>query len=604
MILSVRDAIKKRKERWRERSDLDYDRLLVRAALGEILREPCLRGEIEAEPWLLIELAFYVVTKKKKTVPFFLNDVQLRFIGELKTKGTAKPFLVLKGRQQGFTTLITALQLAFCITRKNFSGFTIADDTSKTLAIFNDKARSVFDRLDESLKPSQKFNSKRELFFNKLNSSWRVAVAADDVARSMTLNFVHLSEAAFYACDLSKLQAGLGEALVDGAFVIYETTANGFNQFKELWSSGSCVNLFYPWWLTSEYRSREWEYLETEDPWLIERKALLFEIGLTREQVCWYCKKYAGYLDKNLVRQEYPCSPEEAFVVSGTCIFDKRALSNQMTRVANAGRKDRRGAFEYKKTVVIEKDESGEILDTRAVLEDIVFHESEDGYILLHEEPRVKVDGMGEVTHRAPYVIAGDTADTGEDFFSAKVICNLDGKTAATLHIQTIDEDLYAEQLYCLGKYYNDALIGVEINYSQHPTRVLHRVLRYPNLYRREILSTSSDKVVFEYGFNTNGGNRRTILAELVARMRDKPELEVHMGTLEEMMTFVKKKNGRQEAQSGCHDDLVMALAIAHFISHSESTRWQKVKAPKNDFIEKNFNVGKNGDGYYNREDY
>lgn len=603
-MISVREAILKRKARWQERGDLEYDRLLVRSALAEIMRTPALREEIVAEPWLLIELAFYVVTKEKKTVPFLLNAVQLRFINELKTRGTQKPFLVLKGRQQGFTTLITALQLAFCITRKNFSGFTIADDASKTLAIFNDKARSVFDRLDPCLKPSQKFNSKRELFFDKLNSSWRVAVAKGDVARSMTLNFVHLSEAAFYACDLSDIQAGLGEALVEGAFVIYETTANGFNQFKELWSSGTCVNLFYPWWLTDEYRSCEWEYLETEDPWLKERKALLFEIGLEREQVCWYCKKYASYLDKNLVRQEYPCSPEEAFVVSGRCIFDKGALQNQITRVANAKTKERRGAFEYKKTVIIERDGSGEVIDTHTLLEDIAFRESEGGYIVLHEEPRVKVDGMGEVTHRAPYVIGGDTAGTGEDFFSAKVICGLDGKTAATLHIQTIDEDLYAEQLYCLGKYYNDALIGVEINYSQHPTRVLSRALRYPNLYRREILSTSSDKTVFEYGFDTNQATRRTILAELVALMRDKPWLEVHKGTLEEMMTFVKKKNGRQEAQDGCHDDLVMALAIAHFISHSWSARWQKAEAPKNDFIEKNFNVGKSGDGYYNREDY
>jgi len=603
-MTSVREAIEKRRARWRERRDLEHDRLLVRSALTEIMRSPALRDEIVAEPWLLIELAFYVVTKEKKTLPFFLNDVQKLFIEELKARGTAKPFLVLKGRQEGFTTLITALQLAFCITRKNFSGFTIADDAEKTMAIFNDKARAALERLDPILKPSQKFNSKRELFFDKLNSSWRVAVAKGNVARSMTLNFVHLSEAAFYACDLSEIQAGLGEALVEDAFVVYETTANGFNQFRELWQSGSCVNLFDPWWLASEYRSNEWEYMETDDPWLIERKELLFSLGCDREQVCWYCKKYAGYLVKELICQEYPCSPEEAFIVSGKCVFDKRALRNQMTRVSNAGKKDRRGAFVYKKTVVVEKDKSGEVISEYAKLEDILFRESEDGYITLHDEPRVKRDGEGAITHVAPYVIGGDTAGTGEDYFTAKVICNLDGSTAATLHIQTIDEDLYAEQLYCLGKYYNDALIGVETNYSQHPTRVLARRLKYPNLYRREILSTSSDKTVFEYGFDTNESTRRTIVAELVSLMRDKPSLEVHMDTLEEMMSFVKKKNGRQEAQAGCHDDLVMALAIAHFISHSESRHWQKVKLPDNDFIKNNFSTSRAEKKYFAREDF
>ena len=35
-----------------------------------------------------------------------------------------------------------------------------------------------------------------------------------------------------------------------------------------------------------------------------------------------------------------------------------------------------------------------------------------------------------------------------------------------------MDEDLYAEQLYCLGRYYHDAMIGVEINFSEHPARV------------------------------------------------------------------------------------------------------------------------------------
>ena len=62
---------------------------------------------------------------------------------------------------------------------------------------------------------------------------------------------------------------------------------------------------------------------------------------------------------------------------------------------------------------------------------------------------------------KCPYVIGGDTAGKGADYFAAKVIDNINGRTVATLHKQRMDEDVYAEQLYCLGKYYNDALIGV-----------------------------------------------------------------------------------------------------------------------------------------------
>jgi phage terminase large subunit len=205
------------------------------------------------------------------------------------------------------------------------------------------------------------------------------------------------------------------------------------------------------------------------------------------------------------------------------------------------------------------------------------------------------------VTHRAPYALGADSAGTGEDYFAAKVICNLDGATAATMHVQHMDEDLFAEQLFCLGTYYGEALLGVEVNYSSHPTRELAVRLRYPNLYMREILSTVGEKVVREYGFETTPRTRRVILAELVALMRENVALEVHEGTLLEMMTFVKKKNGRQEAQEGCHDDLVMSLAIAHFISHSAPTAWQEVKLPAYNFIANNFSTARAEKKYFER---
>jgi hypothetical protein len=36
--------------------------------------------------------------------------------------------------------------------------------------------------------------------------------------------------------------------------------------------------------------------------------------------------------------------------------------------------------------------------------------------------------------------------------------------------------------------------------------------------------------------------------------------------TLEELLTIIKNENGRIEAPSGKHDDMMMALAIAHHI--------------------------------------
>lgn len=604
MDITIQDIIDKRKKRWEERHDIEFDKVLVRASVVKILQTPSLRDEIVARPYLLIPIAFYIVDKNRNTVPFFFNEVQEDFINKLETLGTNKPFFILKGRQQGFTSVITAIQLSFAIVRKNFSGFTMADRTDNTMAIFNDKARVVYDRLPEELKPSEKFNSRNEMFFDKLNSSWRIATATDQVGRSRTLNFVHFSEVAFYECNLSDLQAGIGEAITAGAIQVYETTANGFNQAKDLWDSESCHNLFYEWWRSPEYRSTEYEYLETQDPWLIERKKVLEAKGCDKEQITWYCKKYDSYLDKNTIKQEYPITPTEAFVSSGDCVFDKEAINNQIARCVSL-QAPRRGYFTYKKEAIPIPNSEGVMVDVEWKIKDIEFVESRDGYIFLHEEPRVKVKD-GEITHKAPYSLGGDTAGTGKDYFTGKVICNLDDKTVATLHKQYIDEDLYAEQMYCLGKYYHDALIGIEINYSRQPTRILQKKYNYPNLYMRERLDGASDRSVMDYGFETTSRTKPIIIGELVELMRNNPYIEEDIPTLKEMTTFVKKENGKLEAIDGCHDDLVMAKAIAHFISKKQTRTWIEVIPTDNEFISENFNLGEAGgnEGFMSWEDF
>ena len=598
-MITINDIVEKRQRIWNERHDGEYDRRLIRAAAIEILKTPTLVEEVKEKPYKLIEAIFYIVNKKRETVPFFLNEVQRDFIEKLETLGTSKPFFILKGRQQGFTSLITAIQLSFAIVRKNFAGFTMADRTDNTAAIFNDKARVVYERLPEELKPSEKFNSRNELFFDKLNSSWRIATATEQAGRSRTLNFVHFSEVAFYECDLAALQAGIGEAITADAIQIYESTANGFNQAKDLWDSGACHNLFYEWWRSPEYRSQEYEYLQTEDSWLTARIKVLEEKGLDKEQITWYAKKYDSYLDKTIIKQEYPITPTEAFVSSGDCVFDKEVLNNQLVRALSI-QPVKRGYFTYKKEGVPIKYENGSIADVEWKISDIKWVDARDGYITIHEEPRVKKDTDGNVIGLAPYAIGGDTAGSGKDYFTAKVVCCIDDKTAATLHKQYIDEDLYAEQMYCLGKYYNDAVIGIEINYSRQPTRILQQTYRYPNLYRRERLDSVSDTPIMDYGFETTSRTKPIIISELVMLMRSDPTIEPDVQTLKEMTTFVRKENGKMEAIEGCHDDLVMAAAIAHFIGKRQPKNWLEVKI-NNNFLEENFHFGRTKE---DNEDY
>ncbi len=168
-----------------------------------------------------------------------------------------------------------------------------------------------------------------------------------------------------------------------------------------------------------------------------------------------------------------------------------------------------------------------------------------------------------------PYVIGGDTAGDGSDRFVGHVIDNTSGMQDAVL-LMTTGEKEYVNQMYCLGHYYNTALIGIEANFSTYPNNELQR-LHYPRLYVRESLDDYTHKVRHSFGFVTSKLTRNTIIANLINHVKNSSELICDRATLEEMLTFVRNEDFRPEAQEGAHDDLVMALAIALAIGDQQS---------------------------------
>lgn len=579
--VTVADLIERRRDRWEHGGphggahDEGYDRMLREDAAERILSDEGLRDEVLARPWLLIELCFTIVDKNNRLVPFFLNDVQRDFIGQLDEHGGGRPYFILKGRQQGLTSLITAVQTCYVIVRKHFSGFTLSHRADSTRMIFNDKARAGYERLPARLHQSQQYSNAQEMVFDKMDSRWRCSTAVEGVARGATLNFIHYSEVAFYDVPLSVLQESIGQAATADAIVIYETTANGYNEAKSLWDSGTCINLFYEWWRSAEYTRPGDEFRGKADAWLRERLQVLSERGLTEEQLEWYAWKYDGYLNKDSIKQEYPCFPEEAFVFSGSPVFDAEAVANQLQRAEML--RPRIGQFTYRRVGVPLSDREGVLADVEWTLADAAFVERPDGMIRIHEEPRKK-KGMDGVELLCPYVIGGDTAGSGQDYSTAKVVDAITGRTAATLRVQYVDEDEYAEQLLCLAQYYNAALIAVEVNFSPAPMRVIKAKYGYANLYFREVMSKVADEMTREPGFRTTAQTKSIIISELVADMREDPGAEVDPDTLREMMTFqrVVTPSGytKMEAASGAHDDLVMALAIAHHALGQSTRAW------------------------------
>lgn len=187
-------------------------------------------------------------------------------------------------------------------------------------------------------------------------------------------------------------------------------------------------------------------------------------------------------------------------------------------------------------------------------LSNIRWVDDPSGFIRIYHRPK----------DRYPYVIGGDTAGDGSDSFVGQVLDNTTGEQVATLRHQS-DEDLYAKQMYCLGMYYNTALIGIETNWSTYPVMELER-LRYPKQYVRESVDDYTHKVRHSFGFWTSTKTRPIIISELIKAVRDDVSILNDDTTMGEMLTFVRDEHYKPVAEEGAHDDCVMALAIAHHI--------------------------------------
>lgn len=578
--------IEQRKRKWEEKQSIEFDMQFRNAVAAEIVSSPELLAELKRYPEKLIELVFIVVDKEQKTKPFFLNEVQKDFMETLNkaiedfNEGlrTDISLLVLKGRQQGFTTLITAYQLAFSILNRNFQGFTLADKSDNSEAIFQNKAKFPYSQLPNILKPTEKFNNRRQLLFEKINSSWAVDTATKDVGRSRTVNFFHGSECAFWKDGIAPIQAALGQAFTKNCIQIYESTANGFNDYQTMWDSGVHINCFYEWWRTKEYRlnfppgDAEQEFIkniDSKDDWIWTRlKWLRDDKGLELEQLYWYFKKWEGYIDKDLIKQEYPCSPEEAFLLSGKTVFDTEKL---LARLNTIPKPIKTGYFVY--------DYDGMRISNIRWLND------KNGYIHIYQVPNVPA-----ITK---YCIGGDTAGDGSDNFTGHVLDARTGIQVAALE-HKFDSDQYARQMYCLGKYYKNALIGIEANFDSYPIKELQR-LGYTNMYVREAVDTYTGRTEKRFGFKTTLLTRPTIISQLVQIVRDHTEAINDEATIRELLTIVKNEKGRIEAPEGKHDDHMMGLAIAHEIRKQVSFDTEEINISP----QYHFNVEKNSEVQY-----
>lgn len=503
-----------------------------------------------------IEGCLKIKTKSGTVVPFRLNDAQKKLYAVAKKQQDAgKPvrLIILKARQLGFSTLTEGLIFHACATRKNVNALIVAHREDATANLFR-MSKLFYDELPAPVKPMLRASNAQELVFENpsklrserearpgLRSRIRCATAGGrGIGRSDTLQCVHLSEYAFWpdgADGKAATLAGILQAVpsLPGTMVVIESTANGFEDFKERWDAAVAGEndfepVFFAWFENPDYAMPVVPGTE----WTPEERDLKDAYQLTDEQLQWrrWCiaNNCGGSLD--MFRQEYPASSGEAFLHSGTGVFDNEQIVLRLERLPEpAGR--------------------GEFADGE-------WTESETGPIMLYELPEKGV----------PYVLGGDTAGEGSDYFTAIVINNVTGRIAAKLR-QRYSEPEYVRQIYALGRFYNDALVAIETNFSTYPVMKLQE-MEYPNQYAREREDTYTRQMKKSFGFRTDRQSRPRAIANLVEVFSSHPEWFTDRELLEEMLVFCYNEDHRPEALAGKHDDLVMGAAITYAVRHQQ----------------------------------
>ena len=503
-----------------------------------------------------IEKYIKIRDKSGKVIDLKLNQGQLKLYDAIKKQAKEnKPIriIVLKARQIGFSTLTESIIFKNTVTKFNVNSGIITHKEEATTNLFN-MSKRMYDNLPPEMKPATKASNAKELIFDNdsgtgLKSKIKCMTAGSSgVGRSDTFNYLHISELAFWGNNAKETTIGLFQAVpnLPNTMIVIESTANGFEYFKELWDmavkgESDFVPVFVGWNELDDYKMLYTGFELTE-----EEKDLQTRYNLSLEQLTWrrWCIANNCGGDIEQFKQEYPICPEEAFISSGNCVFDKEKIIN---RIQELPKPLKTGYFEY--------DYDGNKISNIRWVND------KDGYIEIYE----KANSL------YTYCIGGDTAGEGSDFFTGHVLNAKTGKQVARL-LHQMDEDLYVRQMYCLGYMYNHknqngiipALMCIESNFSSFPNKELVR-LGYPNMFIREKEDKISGIMDKSYGFRTTSITRPVIIAELVRIVRDSIELINDAATLREMLTFIKNEKGRPEAQVGYHDDLVMGLAIAYY---------------------------------------
>ncbi|ADL07762.1 hypothetical protein [Thermosediminibacter oceani] len=488
-----------------------------------------------------------MVDNKGQEVPFILNEQQLRLL-----EGLEKYNIVLKSRQLGITTFSIAYCLWLVCNKPNITTMILSYNLESTQHIF-ERLKAMYYSIPDQYKPKIKRDNKMELFLEN-GSRVIVKIAGNkELGRSFTCEYIHCSEFAFwtdYAQEKGLL--GLENSLAKNpdSKIILESTANGLNEFYNIYRKASKgeskYKAFFFNWFENKELFRE-EYKLAEEWWKAQnhgqrfsRKDLekdeipLFEAGAQLQQICWRRWKLQD-MTLEQFQQEYPSTPEEAFLSTNVGVFSMQKILERMNYLPLPLQKEELQGIELPKSLIPYLNKG----------------------LFLYKLPKAKERYYGGVD------VASGTG--GVNDYSAVSIFDTSGEQVAVFYRNDIPVYKFAEIVNDLGHFYNYAYLVVERNgYGLPLLQKLREDYQYMNLYKQRIFNEAGRKK-HQLGFATTTANKQLIVQRFKEQFETGMILINDRETLEEMQIYQENEKGSlgNKRGEGKHDDLVMACCFA-----------------------------------------
>lgn len=489
------------------------------------------KSKFYSKEWRLSHL-YFIVDKDRKKVPLIRNKAQ-RIVAEtkkmLRERYWRVRLYILKWRQLWITTDACLDGLDEAMIKKNMYFMITAHKMDKQKEIFKrvDYAYTNFPRKinlkngKSFVKPKTRLKNVNELFFkdnSKKGNTSSIQVSLD--ARSWTYNSLHLTEIAFRR-DAEEMMTGTMPSIPPNGDVVIETTANGiWNYAHQLWTECYWVDnapfycLFLWRRLADEYREKllDWEQLNIPDRLAYLNRPMIDWTVLDEEQK----KRYINteILLKKKMAQEYPFSPEEAFLNPWTTVFDLNLIK----------------AYDKLNFTVDE------------IFPDLrIYKPAKYGFCMYG----VDTAEWWPEGDKSSIRIRDENLNLLAEYYW---ICEPD-------HLCLIIDRLV--NLWYVGR------MGIERNNTGLATLVKAKEYWwYSLIFQEKTIDTKTKKTTQKIGWHTNSKTRPVLLADYISLIKDESITEVDERLRHEMYSFIYNDKNRPEASIWNHDDAIISDAI------------------------------------------